>query len=792
MIAPLRRFAFDFEEPRARANALLLLLIAAVISPNIGMPGGLPAIRLEQLLLLLFLPSMVLFHRRHPEFLRPRLLDFAFLALAGATAISILLAPLLVSQVTWSIRDPFEVARVVQYWLLFRLALTVVPSVSLVRSIVQLLLIVVIAGTVFSVLQYLLPGSFNDNVTALWTAGHSVTAINNTGRVVGTVGNANYYAILSSFLLALALSLVILRARLGRSWRMLAMLAVLAGSLSIVLAQSRTAALASTGAFAIALGLVALRQRRAAAYLTATGLLIGVVLASMLFVEVASRDDRVNERFNPYNLLTDSSVTTRLTRWRSFFSGTSDGTPPRTCNATRLESASPAAGYAPAGPASSATVSSAALARDELRKEDVASIAYAIREYFCVEGHWPAAEGVESSLVPAFLTKWPRDPRTREPYLLYLTPRGFAVGATLENPADPEGPVYGLGTFPNMVPNPSFESDELSEWLRTYGASAEPTSSVSLFGEKSASVTLTAAKGEPPGGIIHRVIFEFALDTDYTFATWVRNDTGSEQQILLYLSGRTGEGLLLDGMTKRFVSVPADGQWIRLDLPFTTPDTTRLTEIHIGLYSPTADGVSPLYFDGLTLQQGTFAPHFPLVRTVVPSNLRPVDLPAFQDSPLIGTGPGNSLLARRVLDNEYLLFLDRYGIVGTAAYIALFAAAFAVVFRVWWTTKHLLGAALALAILTFTEALAVFNVAAGSFYHFQIMAVYWLLIGLLSSVGEAERHARAIEVSEQAPAAQPLPNGTPAGALRYSGLRRLGKALAPRRGDLRREEEPKS
>ena len=52
---------FNFERPEARRNALLVLLCAAVVSPNFTMPAGLPAIRLEQVILAVLLPSLGLY-----------------------------------------------------------------------------------------------------------------------------------------------------------------------------------------------------------------------------------------------------------------------------------------------------------------------------------------------------------------------------------------------------------------------------------------------------------------------------------------------------------------------------------------------------------------------------------------------------------------------------------------------------------------------------------------------------------------------------------------------------------
>ncbi|HET7736985.1 MAG TPA: carbohydrate binding domain-containing protein [Tepidiformaceae bacterium] len=736
MIDALSRNLFDFGRPVARRNAFLLLIVAALVSWDIDMPRTLPAVRLEQLALAALLPSIALYVLRTPAVRRPHFVDYAFLALAITTLVSIIFAPVLVSKVTWSIRDPFEIARIVEYWLLFRLGLSLEPSEENVLVTLKVLIVAILANTLFSLVQYLHPGDFNGTVTAIWTIDHNLEGVELTGRVVGTAGNANYYGIFSGFFLALALGLLMLRHRLAGVWHWLTLAAIAASTLSIIMAQSRTAVAATLGAFGLALVFVIVRRRGRAAYTLPIGLFLASVVLSVTFVQlVPPRFESFADRFSPGGLTSDSSFTTRLSRWKSLFAGFLEDDS-ALCDGSGLEDTTPQLSHIPDGTTGAPAASADAIARDDIRKQDIHALSAAVVDYYCDNSAWPADLPLAEALVPSYLPELPTDPQTGDDYLAYVAPEGFTVGARLENLADPDGPIYGLGTTPNMILNSSFEHGGAS-WLTTYTASLSTGGEAPLFGDGEMSALLTyPTDGRPPGSLYQRVIFAFPQDTDYTVTVWARTPTGVEQSVQVYVNALTTAGDLEEGLAKRVLPVPADGSWARLDLTFKTPDDVRLNEMQVAFLNPTADGLNPVFFDGVTIQQGTFAPHFELIRDVDPARLRPSDLPVFADSPIIGTGPGNSLV-QRGLDNEYFVFLDRYGVLGTIAYVWLYVVGVVVSWKAWRQREDSLVNALALAMLTFSIALIVFNIAAGSFYHFQIMAVYWSLAGLLGAAALA-------------------------------------------------------
>ncbi len=732
--AGLARLA-HFEDPAARRLALLLLLAVALVSPDVPMPGGLPALRLEQALLALLLPSLVLFYRRHPEYRRITAVDLAFLGLGAAMVVTLTPAPAFVEKSAWSLRDPFELARLAEYWRLFRLGFTVWPEDTTAARVLQVLFIGAVGLTLFSLVQYLHPGQFNSTVTDVWTVPHNLDGVELTGRVVGTVGNANYYGILSGLFLFLALATMVLREPLGRGWRWLPEVAVAAATLSVVMSQSRTAVVAMLGAMTIALlVVVVLRRRLRASYGPAIGLFVASAAISIGFVElVPPRFESFHQRFSPQGLGSDASLTTRLSRWRALFSGFFDEDP-AFCQGQRLENRRRSSGHATTSPTGAPAASVEALARDRQRKADIGRLSRGVLDYFCEVDRWPVGEPLATALVPRYLAALPADPLTGEPSSAYVDQGGFTMGARLEDASDPEGPLYTLGTIPNMVLNASFEDKgEPKSWQAQYGGRANTTTTQKLFGGRAVSVLLTPSHGNPPrrGSVYQRVVFGFPQSTDFSASLWARSESGREQSLQLYLIGSLSNADLIDPLASIDAGLPADGTWSRVELLFRTPDSGRMVEMLVMVFSPTADGSSRITLDGAIVAQGAFAPGFALVEDVDPARLRRSELPHFSDSPIIGVGPAGEA-ATSSFDNEYVLFLDRWGIVGTLFYLGLFGGALVTVYRAW-SGPHSALSVLALGMLTFTVALAVFNIAAGSYYHFQIMAIYWLLVGLLAA-----------------------------------------------------------
>ena len=759
-VAASRPSRFALEIAQDRLYLFVLLIAAAVLSPNITMPAGIPAIRLEQLIMAAMLPSLVLFHLRNREYLRITFLDFVFVALALAMTTSIILAPTIVASVEWSIRDPFEIARVAEYWLMYRFGMTLVPSETTARTILYALLAGSIAITLFSIVQYLDGrGQFNEVVTDWWTVGHNLVGIQREGRVVGTIGNANYYSFFMALPIIGGLAFILLKKDLpNRQVMALVIVGIVASVVSATLSQSRTGAAAIL--FGMTAGLVlVLAFRRPAAPFRAIGLFLGSVVLAVTFIQIQPPlVDSFNSRFNPAKVDDDASFIIRIQRFKTFFTGFF-ADKPAFCEGDTLDKRLVADSHKPRPGALVSTAGPDVLARDATRKADVATITNGVLEYFCDKGAWPSGDDLEALLVPDHLSAMPVDPSTSEPYLNRVEPAGFWIGAKLEDPADPDGPNYTLGTNPNIVRNPSFEGSSFgSTWGAREGATSASAPGEGLFGKDAGRITV------PPGGDVRQfVVFDFPLDTVHTAAAWIRSTSGQDERIRLYVIGQEAGGGEHDpveyvivqpdgeivpcseeGQCRGVFVAPASGMWVPISVQFRTPPKARFTTVQYMLRAETNETGANFLVDGATLTQGTFAPSFLRVSDVDPSELRPIDLPQFSDSPYVGVGPRNNAEAGS-FDNEYVLFLDRYGLLGAGPYLAMYFGAIAATFGAWRKRARFMDV-MGLTGFAFTMTLLLFNVGAGSFYHFAIMAIYWLFIGYVATskrIPASETVARA-------------------------------------------------
>ncbi len=741
MRALTRPHLLGFERAAARRNALLVLLVAAIVSPDIPTPAPLPAIRLEQMGLALLLPSFFLFLRRHGEARRTAFIDWAFLGLGVAIALSLVFAPLIVTQSHWSFRDPFEVARVAEYWLMYRLAFTVDTEEDSAGGISKLIVGAAIVSGVIGTLQYLGPPGFNDAVTSIWADSHNFDGVVKRSRVVGMVGNPNYFGIFAGMLLIVLLSMVLLRSSGNRTERRLVAAAVLMATGGLIMSQSRTAALAVLGALFLGVLFVIARRRRDAAYGTAMGLFVASVVLSVAFVEAfPPKFGTFHDRFKLSAFTDDPSVTIRISKWKSLLSGFFQDTPDR-CARTELKVTKH---HEPVRPAST-PASAEALSRDATRKQDIGALSLALHRFSCDTNRWPTGDLAEA-LIPKYLPALPTDPATGEQYLSFVDAKdGFLVGANLENPVDPEGPVYALGTIPNIIVNPSFEQPNTpaARFDTARSVDGRPTTTLKPTDQRVFGKTAINADIGATGSVYQLTVFDFPLGAAYTASVWVRSNTGTEQTIYFYLIGILSDGSTLDPMASKTQTVPGSGQWVPVVLTFKTPSANRLSVLQTSVRAPGGgqDARLPIAadahvtIDGMMVNEGPFPASFPYVTDVDPSRLRPRDLAGFSDSPIIGIGPQKD---RQVgaFDNEYALMLDRYGLLGTTAYLALFLGALVVPLRCFLRSQRgrlpLSVMALSLGVATYTLSQLAFNVAAGSYYSFQIMAIYWLLIGLLA------------------------------------------------------------
>ena len=705
------RAAATLEAPGDRLALGLALVVLTLVTPYVSLPDPLPAIRLEQILLLAAAIPVVRFLYRHPEFRRVGIVDLAFAALAIATALTIILAPILVHGVTRSFRDAFELVRIAEYWLVFRIGDTITPPTFGSARLARLLAVAAITLGLFAVIQYVNPPGFNDVVTAIWTQTHNLLGVINEGRAVGTAGNANQFAILATDLLFVALALRLADDAGRRRWLWAA--AIAAATVILVLAQSRGAIIGTGVGLALAAGLL-LRRRtlQRALRVGAPAMAAAVPIVIVLIAIAPPASGSILARFNAVALIRDPSVIVRVGRVQSIFSDTGAGLPAAggdrgSCIASLVPPPTPGPGHEPAanGPATAGTA-------------PVDGLATAVAGFYCDNGQWPT--NLSSDLVPTYLPSIPAGPSGRS-YALYTSQRGFAVG--LAGSADDHAAVAGAGSVPNVLANASFEQtgSPPSQWTVTPGtvAVASPTAA---FGQSAADVTL------PAGGAIYQlVVANLPRNVEFTFGVWVRPVEPTATQLQLYVVATTAGGQRIDPLAARTLDVAASG-WQHLAISFQTPDQD-LTFLQLMVREPAAP--THIVMDGASLTEGPYALPFESLQDEPASSLVG-NGPSFLESPILGVGPQkNEIIA--AYDDEYVLALTQYGLLGLVTYVFLFATAFFTGVRTALRVPGW-GGLWGVVVGSYTVALGVFAITAGAYHQLQVMVIYWLSVGLLAAI----------------------------------------------------------
>jgi O-antigen ligase len=102
----------------------------------------------------------------------------------------------------------------------------------------------------------------------------------------------------------------------------------------------------------------------------------------------------------------------------------------------------------------------------------------------------------------------------------------------------------------------------------------------------------------------------------------------------------------------------------------------------------------------------------------------------FLKSPILGWGPGEAIHTT-IVDNEYLLYLRRYGLFGMALYFLWYSQIPRIFLRVgrkYPQDSVVFG--ISLSVLAILLAYLVSNIFLSTFYVLQIMSAFWLLVGI--------------------------------------------------------------
>lgn len=480
---------------------LILLLVAAVLTPSVEVVSSLPKLRLEQVLIAAIAAAFVVMAVRRGASIQFGVIDLVFMAIAVSTLIGIVWGGL-VLDVDIIGRDFFEVIKPFEYFLLFRLGISInEPTSGTVRRVVVALLIAGVVSATLSVFQYFGWLHVNDWLSPVFAPEHHLRALESGGRVVGTIGAPNDYGIFSALLGVTAVSVFIF-GNPSRSFASLLLFALGIATLTLLMSLSRSATFGALAAL-LWITILALTRRqlwpRLGAALVALALLTGASLGVLEAFpkEGGSFVSRFTSAMDP---LQDRTLALRLLRWQSVLGGDSGGSAPTSVSLEPLTTVR-ATGGEGAPPE--------VLERDAMRRADVHGIVPALIEYRTEHGSYPLEEEFASVLWPRYVAQLPADRAEPEDSPLYFSKgTGFIVGNPLENSAHADYPVYAIGSYPNLLRDSSFENSNSgsSDWFTLGPREYEVKQGLALYGEHSAVYQYSGPEPPKTGGPVPAAI----------------------------------------------------------------------------------------------------------------------------------------------------------------------------------------------------------------------------------------------------------------------------------------------
>jgi len=177
---------------------LLSMPLLLVLTPGVG---NAPAIRLEEVLLFLLAPFIIL---RRPVFKITKL-ELFFLLYGLAVIVSIFIGSLLDS--TIYVRDFLELMRLAKYWLIVRLALSLTWSEEHAGQAIQVLLWTGLVGACIALAQTNNAFGINDIYTPFFVKDIRLDSIQS--HVPGTILNYNLFGTFLAMMSTLALSFLL-------------------------------------------------------------------------------------------------------------------------------------------------------------------------------------------------------------------------------------------------------------------------------------------------------------------------------------------------------------------------------------------------------------------------------------------------------------------------------------------------------------------------------------------------------------------------------------------------------
>lgn len=695
---------------------LAAIIAAAVLTPGFTVSGRLPDIRIEQVLAVVAVLVLVAPPPRGPS---PRAagagrgnpITLALFVLSAATLLSIVAAPLALGE-PFSARDGYEVVKPALYWVLLRFALVAGSSERGQRAVLTALLAAGVCSALFALMQYFDWFGVRGRFGGWWAPEQHLRALARDGRAFGTVGNPNYFGALMALVVVVGLAA---RAWLPDVSRRIAMGGVAAGALGAVLSGSRGALALLIVAICVVWAAALWRRQADRGLFRATALLCAAFAVSVLLVETfpRGREDYLSRVGGALSPTGDSALALRLERWRSALGWWSGRVTAGVPGPPVSDTGRPSAG-------------DAARARDARRKDNLQRLVEAIGRFRDRTGNLPATL---DALVPAELDALPTDPEG-PPYRYERHTTGFTVSTPLQDPADPDYPLLALGDTRNYLFNADAEESDgpgAADFRTISGTSYRRAPEAALYGRSGIVFAGNPLYPERRAAVYQQRFFGRPGGEPFTASVWVKLPRPVRGAVDLYVNILYTDGERQDPAARLSADSALAGVWQRLVLTV-TPDAGRQVDF-VGVYLLSDDFAGEAYADGFELVDGSVPVRFTGLPEASGSAALGLDAGAqFRRSPLVGVGPRKAEGGGTV-DNEYLLALARYGLMGMGAYLALWGAVIVAAVRCLRA-----GRMQAAAVAGMAAGLLVFNLVAGSLYHLQLMGVFWPLTGVLLSV----------------------------------------------------------
>lgn len=218
------------------------LLVASILFPPIGLPKGIPSIRLELIITLLAWMLLLLGHFAIGQPIKFRRNSvYKWFVLFGVAILLSISYGVIVKGFPVIVRDFWEFGKLLEYFLIFALVANLDISPNEIKHYYKIALVVFLCSAIFGIAQYLNLGNINATITPYYTP-TQMRGLLIHKRIIGTTGNPNEFGALMVLASSLAFSSVLFFKK--KTMCLFSLICFTVFVLSIVLTLSRSAIIA--------------------------------------------------------------------------------------------------------------------------------------------------------------------------------------------------------------------------------------------------------------------------------------------------------------------------------------------------------------------------------------------------------------------------------------------------------------------------------------------------------------------------------------------------------------------